>query len=535
MNLSPLAQDRRIDRMFAGAVAANGAVALGASAWAGKPLLPLLAAAATVLALVLYLTRRHGGTTRCAAGLSLAWAACAIATVATAPERPALLLNLVLVMSLLPWYRRWPLVLVLGAVFAVTPALVGGPHPTAGLWIFGGFMAVQTALMAWMAHRQDQVSRQLFDVEFLVRAMGSDGPVRLDLGVLRAETAIGQRLKNVQERVAQTLAQVQLSTSAAHEAAGQLQHNGQELTTRTQHASVELDGAAMTLSQIAVIVKSSADAAMAARQTAEAAKLLAIEGGKTVGQMVEQMKTIEVASRRIADIVGVIEGIASQTNMLALNAAVEAARAGEQGRGFAVVAGEVRMLAQRAFTAAREITSVIQHSAQAVSQGNRLANEAAQTMQNLTGAVVRVDETFHELSADTNEHASGIEAIRDSMNELNRSTQQNMQVAEQAQRIADELAVRAQGMAEAMSGFRLAQAPTAAAAVAVMDVTAATGTPRAPAGWRPEPAAPLAPTRVAPAPFTATQKPPRAAPRARPATAGAAPPVKAADSNVEYF
>ena len=466
MNLSPLAQDRRIDRLFAGAIAANGAVALGAAAWVGNPLPPLLAAAVAMLALVIYLTRRHGGTARCAAGLSLAWAACAIATVAAAPERPALLLNMVLVMSLLPWYRRWPLVLVLGAVFAVTPALIGASAPAFGLWIFGGFMAVQTALMAWMAHRQDQVSRQIFDVEFLVRAMGSDGPVRLDLGVLRAETAIGQRLKNVQERVAQTLAQVQLSTTAAREAAIQLQHNGQELTTRTQQASLELDGAALTLSQIASIVKSSADAAMTARQTAESARLLAVDGGQIVGKMVEQMRTIEVASRRIADIVGVIEGIASQTNMLALNAAVEAARAGEQGRGFAVVAGEVRMLAQRAFVAAREITSVIQNSAQAVSQGNLLANQAAQTMQQLTGAVVRADETFQELSADTNEHASSLEAIRDSMNVLNVSTQQNMQVAEQAQHIADELALRAQGMAEAMSGFRLAQEAPGSAAIA---------------------------------------------------------------------
>jgi methyl-accepting chemotaxis protein len=270
-----------------------------------------------------------------------------------------------------------------------------------------------------------------------------------------------------------------------------LQDSGHELAQRSQHAGSELSAAAMTLTQIAVIVKDSANAAMAARQTAQAATAMAEESGRIVGLMVEQMRTIDGASRRITDIIGVIEGIAFQTNMLALNAAVEAARAGEHGRGFAVVAGEVRSLAQRATASSSEVRALVEGSVQAVVRGNQLAGRVGQTITELTSTVARVDQTFHSLSADTNEHAAGIESIRDTMNELNAATQQNMQMAEQSRGIADDLAARAAALNEALTGFRLgaesdAAVREAAALGAARRAAAAAPTAVAAAGTRSE-------------------------------------------------
>jgi methyl-accepting chemotaxis protein len=182
---------------------------------------------------------------------------------------------------------------------------------------------------------------------------------------------------------------------------------------------------------------------------------VARRGGDVVSQVVSTMDEINQSSKRIADIIGTIDGIAFQTNILALNAAVEAARAGEQGRGFAVVAGEVRSLAKRASASSSEVKALVEDTVQAVTRGNQLAGQVGQTISDLTSTVARVDQTFHSLSADTNEHAAGIEAIRDTMNELNSATQQNMEMAEQSRGIADELAARAAALNAALTGFRL--------------------------------------------------------------------------------
>ena len=489
MQASPTAGPRRLDLV----VLAELAVLL-AGVMVVEPTWWPFAAPALVAAAVLGL--RHRGSGISAYGLTALLSAAAVAVVCALPQRPVGLLLLSLVLMQLSLYQRWRLVALHGMALALAPLWLPTIAPRSGLVGLSIFLLLQTAFVSWAARRAAHQAKALFDVEFLVLAMGGSGRIRLDLDVLRAETATGQRLKDIQDRVAQTLQQVRRSAQAASTAASTLQHSGQGLTERTQRSSRELGEAAMTLEQIAVIVKDSADAAMAARRTAQAATDLAREVGGIVGEMTTQMQAIDTGARRITDIIGVINGIAFQTNLLALNAAVEAARAGAHGRGFAVVAAEVRMLAQRVTKAATEVKGVIDESVQATRRGNELANTAGSTMGRMIDAVTRVDSTFHSLSADTHEHAAGLVALRDAMFQMRDSTVTNLNLAEQSQGIADALADRARELDVALAQFRLAGDGVPADAVAVAEPAAAwvpaLKTPRAVG------AAPTAPTAAAP-------------------------------------
>jgi methyl-accepting chemotaxis protein len=451
---------RTVDRLFLGLLLAGCVLVAALSLATGRAVAWLLPAAVLAAAAGVRLVWRMPGTHAAAGALVALSGLLALAAVLLVPTHPPVMVYPAVVLVLLPLYQRWWLPLPFGVVMALVPYLIAAvadpAEPALPRYGFTAFMLLQTLFGTWDARRRAQSAKALFDVEFLVRAMGGDGRIRLDLEVLRAETPLGQRLKDVQERVAQTLLIARRSAQSASDSAQALQASGRTLTERTQSAGRELGDAAVSLDHIAGIVKASADAALAARQTAQAATALARDGGAIVTQVVGQMQAIDAGSRRITDIIAVIDSIAFQTNLLALNAAVEAARAGGHGRGFAVVAAEVRMLAQRVTQAASEVRGLIDESVRATAQGNALATTAGDTIARLTRSVAQVDATFHNLSADTIAHADGLLAMRDTLFSVKSATQDNLSLAEQSQAIAEALAGQAHGLEAVLANFRLA-------------------------------------------------------------------------------
>jgi methyl-accepting chemotaxis protein len=272
------------------------------------------------------------------------------------------------------------------------------------------------------------------------------------------------------------------------------------------------------MEQLGSTVRQNADNARQANQLALNASTVATHGGEVVAQVVDTMRGINDSSRRIADIIGVIDGIAFQTNILALNAAVEAARAGEQGRGFAVVAGEVRSLAQRSADAAKEIKSLITASVERVEQGSQLVDQAGTTMEEVVTAIRRVTDIMGEISAASSEQASGVAQVGEAVTQMDHATQQNAALVEQSAAAAASLNQQAQDLVGAVAVFRLTQqhaaavhapvpqrvaAPVARAAAPAKKVATSTKPALAvkpPAVPAPKPAAPLAAPAAKPKP-----------------------------------
>ncbi len=364
--------------------------------------------------------------------------------------------------GLLPIYRDWRFIVVVALGYLAVSVseqmgLVGQPDNELSSVVMG-LLVVQTIFLTSVARRDDHRERERFDIEFLIRAMGREGPIRLSLDVVKAESALGARLKHVQERMAAAMRQVSLAAGGVSEASDVLGASSRELMGRTETSAAGLRDAAMCLDQITVIVQSSADATQEARKMASRASGLAVEGGEIFEQVIAKMHAIDSASRQITDIVSVIDGIAFQTNILALNAAVEAARAGEHGRGFSVVAAEVRNLALRASESAREVKQLIGQTVDTVESGTSLVNAAGQTMKDVVSSVKQVGEVFENLSADTSEHAAGINAVTQSVKELDEVTRQNVAVAERANDIARQLHEHAERLTRVLSSFQLGSA-----------------------------------------------------------------------------
>ncbi len=269
---------------------------------------------------------------------------------------------------------------------------------------------------------------------------------------------IGDMLASMGQAVSsfrQTLRLVQESSESIRMASGEVAIGNTDLSQRTELQAGSLQQTAASMEQLAGTVRQSADNARQANDLAEGASQVAARGGQVVGQVVSTMEQIQASSRKIGDIIGVIDGIAFQTNILALNAAVEAARAGEQGRGFAVVASEVRSLAQRSAAAAREIKVLVGDSVAKVDSGSRLVGDAGRTMGDIVAQVDRVKLLIGEIAAAAGEQSSGLGAVNGSVGQLEQMTQQNAALVEQSAAAADSLKEQSRRLTDAVAVFRL--------------------------------------------------------------------------------
>ena len=261
-------------------------------------------------------------------------------------------------------------------------------------------------------------------------------------------------LQTMQEGLSKAVTDVRRSSDYVSHASGEIASGNQDLSSRTEQQASELEETAATMEQLGTTVRHNADNARQASQLAQSASSVAIQGGEVVGRVVQTMKGINESSRKISDIIGVIDGIAFQTNILALNAAVEAARAGEQGRGFAVVAGEVRNLAQRSAEAAKEIKGLIGASVDRVEQGSALVDQAGSTMQEVVASIRRVSDIVGEISAASSEQSSGVAQVGQAITRMDQGTQQNAALVEQSAAAADSLKQQALQLVASVAVFK---------------------------------------------------------------------------------
>ena len=262
-------------------------------------------------------------------------------------------------------------------------------------------------------------------------------------------------LVGMRDKFAQIVREVRDGSDSVATASAEIAQGNNDLSARTESQASALEQTAASMEQLSAAVKQNADNARQANQLAQAASGTAVQGGEVVGQVVETMKGINDSSRKIADIIGVIDGIAFQTNILALNAAVEAARAGEQGRGFAVVASEVRSLAGRSASAAKEIKTLIDDSVSRVAQGTTLVDQAGSTMTEVVSSIRRVTDIMGEISAASGEQSAGVSQVGEAVTEMDQVTQQNAALVEQMAAAASSLKSQAQELVQAVAVFKL--------------------------------------------------------------------------------
>jgi len=265
-------------------------------------------------------------------------------------------------------------------------------------------------------------------------------------------------ISNMQKNLVGIVSKVRSGTDSIATASSQIAVGNNDLSSRTEAQASSLEQTAAAMEEITATVKQNADNAHQANQLAASASEVAIKGGHVVSQVVDTMGEINSSSRKIVDIIAVIDGIAFQTNILALNAAVEAARAGEQGRGFAVVASEVRTLAQRSADAAKQIKTLIGDSVAKVDEGGRLVAEAGQTMGDIVSSVKSVSTIISEITSASREQTTGIEQVNQAISQMDQATQQNAALVEEAAAAAQSLQQQASGLADVVKVFKLHEA-----------------------------------------------------------------------------
>jgi methyl-accepting chemotaxis protein len=324
------------------------------------------------------------------------------------------------------------------------------------LGVSGGILSLFTA---WYITRS--IVRPINFAVKVARTV-ADGDLSSSIQV-RSTDEVGQlsaALKDMNDSLARIVTQVRQGTDTIATASAEIASGNADLSARTEQQAGSLEETASSMEELTATVKQNADNARQANQLALSASEFAGKGGAVVAQVVGTMASINDSSRKIVDIIGVIDGIAFQTNILALNAAVEAARAGEQGRGFAVVAGEVRNLAQRSAAAAKEIKSLIADSVNKVDNGAKLVDQAGHTMEDIVASVKRVTDIIGEIASASQEQLDGIEQINVAISEMDETTQRNAALVEQASAAAGAMSEQASQLSGTVGVFTLAAATT---------------------------------------------------------------------------
>ena len=311
-------------------------------------------------------------------------------------------------------------------------------------------------LLSWVVVQR--IRRSLGEVALVAQRIGEGDLSQPIHAQGRGEVAQMMRaMEGMQSSLVRIVGDVRHSSDSIATGSSEIATGNADLSQRTEEQASNLQQTAASMEQITSTVKNNSDTAQRAAVLAGTASAAAVKGGEVVGQVVATMQDIAAASKKITDIIAVIDGIAFQTNILALNAAVEAARAGEQGRGFAVVASEVRSLAQRSASAAKEIKTLIGASVEKVDNGAQLVSNAGQSMEDIVTQVKRVSDLIGEISSATGEQTIGISQVGEAVTQLDQVTQQNAALVEQSAAAADSLKHQAAKLAQIVSVFRLGQ------------------------------------------------------------------------------
>lgn len=326
------------------------------------------------------------------------------------------------------------------------------------VWLIAGVtVLLLTILVPLTIMNMNSICRPIDQAEQVAKAIaqGDLTDQHIDASGHDEAARLLRSLLHMQQSLSSMVGQVRHSTDSISTASAEIASGNQDLSARTEQTANNLQRAASSMEQLTSTVRQTADASRQANQLASSAGEVAARGGSVVAQVVSTMNDIHASSKQISDIIGVIDGIAFQTNILALNAAVEAARAGEQGRGFAVVASEVRSLAGRSAGAAKEIKGLIGASVERIETGSRLVTHAGQTMTDIVNSVQRVSDIIGEITAATSEQSQGIGEVNTSVLQLDQMTQQNAALVEQSAAAAESLREQAQRLADVVGTFKL--------------------------------------------------------------------------------
>ncbi len=318
------------------------------------------------------------------------------------------------------------------------------------------YVIVQTGVEISLALHLRLASVEVAELTAIARHIDRDGELSLDVSAVPVSAPTSTLLKATVQKIGAAMADVCTAAASIEAVTTEIANGNLDLSRRTEEQASNLQQTAASMEQLTATVKTTADTAGEANQVAASAASAAANGGDAVGKVVETMAAISQSSKRIDDITAVIDGIAFQTNILALNAAVEAARAGEQGRGFAVVAGEVRLLAQRSATAAKEIKVLIGDSATKIDAGAQLVNAAGSTMTDIVTQARRVSQLIGEISDATGQQSTGIDQVGDAVTQLDSVTQQNAALVEQSAAAAENLKHQAARLNAVVNRFALA-------------------------------------------------------------------------------